>query len=96
MKILLVVGVLVLVTIVLYRVVRPILNLVRQFRLTVRHFQTISTRARPSHTAEKLVKCETCQTWIPQSRAFSANAHEYCSQVCLKRGTVNQRQKKIG
>ena len=92
MKILLVVGVLVLLAVVLYRFLRPVIALVRQFRKTVRHFQTLGTPSRPNSAAEKLVKCESCGIWIPESRALFRGSLEYCSRDCLKRAGVAGRK----
>ena len=92
LRLLLVVGVLLILAIVLYRVLRPVINLARTFVKTVRHFQQVTSRpARANGAAEKLIKCEACETWIPESRKLMAGSLAYCSRDCLKRPGVNRR-----
>ena len=92
MKILIVVGVLVLLAAALYRLLIPFIRLARQFLKTVRHFKNIATPVREKGAAEKLVKCETCGVWIPESRALSSGSLAYCSRDCLKRAGVPRRK----
>jgi hypothetical protein len=98
LRILLVVGLVLALALFVYRAVRPYLKLIRQFFQTVRHFQSVGSTPASStgQQREKLVKCETCNTWIPESRALAANSGEYCSQDCLSRAVVGRRKKKIG
>jgi hypothetical protein len=97
LRILFVLGLVLALALLIYRAVRPYLKLIRQFFQTVRHFQNVSESPPPSgRQREKLIKCEMCNTWIPQSRALAANSVEYCSQDCLSRGAVGRRKKKIG
>jgi hypothetical protein len=39
---------------------------------------------------QKLVRCASCQTWIPASRAFKlrSQASVYCSHECLERAAA--------
>ncbi|HEX5702795.1 MAG TPA: PP0621 family protein [Pyrinomonadaceae bacterium] len=92
MKILLVVGVLLVLALVLYRVLRPVITIARQFLKTIRHFQQVaSPPARPGNAAEKLVKCETCGVWTPEGRTLSSGSLAYCSRECLKRAGTSRR-----
>jgi hypothetical protein len=80
----------------LYRALRPYLNLVKQFIRTVRHFRNVATPAvRPKAQAEKLVQCGACGIWIPQTRSLMANSIDYCSRDCLQRAGV-RRERKAG
>ena len=93
LKLLVVVGAVLLVAGLLYWLMRPVIKFARQFLETVRHFQQVtSTPVRPNGTAEKLIKCETCETWIPESRKLTAGSMAYCSRDCLKRAGVNRRR----
>jgi hypothetical protein len=92
LNILIVAGLLVLLAVVLYRVLRPVIRLVRNFRSTLRDFQTITNPKRPGGAVEKLVKCETCGVWIPESRVLTSGLLSYCSSECLKQSGVNRRR----
>ncbi len=78
---------------VLYRTLRPGIKIARELIRAFRHFQQMSTGApRAKSAGEKLVQCASCETWIPQSRALTAGAVEYCSRECLKRAGAAQRR----
>lgn len=95
-KILFVLGLLLVLAVLVYRTLRPVIKLVRQFVQTVRHVQKVSVKEpAPRSGAERLLQCATCNTWIPQSRALAANSASYCSPDCLKRGRVTQRRKRV-
>ena len=91
-KILLVVIILLLLALVMYRVLRPVIRIARQFLKTIRHIQSITTPVQPKNAAEKLVKCETCEIWVPESRTLSRGSLTYCSRDCLKRAGVPRRK----
>lgn len=44
-------------------------------------------RARDGRMGEKLVRCATCGTWLPASRAVALRSSTvaYCSHACLER-----------
>jgi hypothetical protein len=44
-------------------------------------------------TENKLVRCGSCNTWIPQGRALLANSSFYCSTVCLQKAPAVKRRK---
>lgn len=92
LKILLVVGVLLVLALVLYRVLRPAIAVARQFLKTIRYFQTISTPTERKRAVEKLVQCETCGVWIPEGRTLTSGSLAYCSRDCLKRTGVGRRK----
>lgn len=98
LKIAFVAGIVFVLALLVYRTLRPFLNLIRQFVQTVRHFQQVGARE-PDPDAkrkgERLVQCVTCNTWIPQSRALAANSASYCSPECVKRAGVTRRRKRV-
>jgi len=95
-KILFVLGLLLVLAVLVYSMLRPVIKLVRQFVQTVRHFQKVGVKEPAARSgAERLLQCATCNTWIPQSRALAASAASYCSQDCLKRARVTQRRKRV-
>lgn len=92
MKILLVIGLIALL-LALYRVLRPVVGMALQFIRAVRHFQQVNgSPSRSQGAGEKLIQCATCETWIPQSRALTANSKDYCSRECVKRAGVARRR----
>ena len=92
MKILFVAGVLFVLALTLYRLLRPYIRMARQFLKSVRHFQSMVNPVREKSAAEKLVKCETCGIWIPESRTLASGSLAYCSRDCLKRAGMAQRK----
>lgn len=92
MKYLLIFILLVVLFLLLYRRLRPhlivlqqLLNLAREVRRVSASQSSGPIRRAGSESADKLVRCASCSTWIPESRAFSAGASAacYCSQSCL-------------
>ncbi|HYE14372.1 MAG TPA: hypothetical protein VD968_08035 [Pyrinomonadaceae bacterium] len=96
MKYLLVLGLLALVVGLIYWRLRPYIQMVRRFLGAVREANRVREAARgdlprqptrrASH-ADRLVRCASCGTWLPASRAVrlgSANT-TFCSHACLER-----------
>jgi MYND finger len=85
-----------------YRRLRPYLQLLRQLIGVLKGTieagsRTQSELRRDGENAEsKLVRCAACNTWIPQSRAFNANAVSYCSRACLQKAPKVGRRKAAG
>lgn len=80
-----------------YRALRPYIHTLQQFIATVRHFKNVAAPpAQPKATAEKLVQCETCGIWIPETRALMANSNDYCSRDCMKRSGRNSKRRIAG
>jgi len=97
LRIVFIVALLLALVAIIYRALRPYLNLIRQFIRTVRHFQNVSAPStRPNAAAEKLVQCATCGIWIPETRSLVANSIDYCSRDCLKRAGVSRERKVAG
>jgi len=79
---------------IIYVRLRPYINLASRAFSFVREARrmTADGTAQPTQRArnaggEKLVRCASCDTWLPASRAltFRASPHAYCSQECLER-----------
>ena len=78
----------------IYVRLRPYINVARRalgFVRDARRMTAPGATAAPRHTqgagGEKLVRCASCGTWLPASRALAlrASPHAYCSQECLGR-----------
>ena len=101
MKYLLILGLLILLGAFLYWRLRPYINFarrvfgaVRDARVSVGSSQQNdfpSQRQRAgaaSSTPQKLVRCATCGTWTPATRALSLRSSAslyYCSHACIER-----------
>lgn len=88
-------------TVVLWRL-RPYIQMARRVLGMVRDVRQVSVNqpAEPLRSSDKegqrLVRCASCQTWIPTSRAVKLRAQSasYCSHECLERAAteVNSRR----
>ena len=71
----------------LYRRLRPylqvLLQVLRAFTGTLEGTSQSQGRARQDGSANKLVRCAACSTWIPMNRALHAHSSSFCSDVCL-------------
>ena len=81
----------------LYRRLRPYLKTVRQFIHLVKGTLNATVQPQPESCREsaenKLVRCATCDTWIPLSRTLNSNAASYCSRACLDQAVKVGRRK---
>lgn len=98
MKYLVVIGLVALLFVLLYRRLRPYLKIAGNFLNTIRQFQqqinTSQSRSqRTGQQAEKLVRCETCNTWVPIGRALTSSPAGtfFCSQDCLSGQELKRR-----
>src|SRR5437773_3178422 len=101
LKYLLVLALIALLFWLLYRRLRPYIQVLRQmFEIvsgTLGKSSPQSEFRRTTPNAEnKLVRCAACNTWIPQSRALESNSSSYCSRVCLKEAGIGRRRKAAG
>lgn len=104
MKTLIVISLLAVVFLFLYWRLRPYLLLARRMLGIVREAQRMSVnqtsaefeRPRRAEQHEKLVRCATCGTWTPSSRALSLRSSTlfYCSHECLERAAAPERRTK--
>ena len=80
----------------LYWRLRPYIRMARRFLGVVRDVRRVSEansvneaprRESPRASNEVLVRCASCGTWLPASRAvrLRASQNAYCSHACLER-----------
>ncbi|HXD32376.1 MAG TPA: hypothetical protein VN643_14740 [Pyrinomonadaceae bacterium] len=103
MKYLLVLALIALLTWLLYRRLRPYIQLVRQFLSAFKGTLDLGARSSGGQFGEdlqsaksRLVKCVECNTWIPLDRTLQANSNYFCSTECLKKAPVTRRRKTAG
>ncbi|HEY0005782.1 MAG TPA: hypothetical protein VGB17_13315 [Pyrinomonadaceae bacterium] len=105
MKYLLVLIILALLLFFIYRRLRPYLATARHVLGILRSFKNMGAGAansEPLRTAsrggERLVRCASCETWIPAAQAVRLRSSKayYCSHTCLENAAEKQvrRQKK--
>jgi hypothetical protein len=93
MKYLLLLALFALVAFLIYRRLKPYITTARRVLGFVRDARNLSTDVpsaatkRVSRAGEKLLRCETCDTWLPASRALTlrGSTNAYCSHACLER-----------
>ena len=100
MKYLLALALLALLAWLLYRRLRPYIQVVRQFLNLFRG--TLSPGA-ASPAAElrddvqsarsRLVRCAACDTWVPMNRTLQSNGVYFCSTACVKKAPAIKRRK---
>jgi hypothetical protein len=81
-------GLLLLLSLLLYRKLSPYLLTVRNFIHAIRQFQAQTTGSKNRSEPEKLICCDACGVWVPQTRALAAGGSSglwYCSDECLRR-----------
>ncbi|HEU4714773.1 MAG TPA: PP0621 family protein [Pyrinomonadaceae bacterium] len=86
MKYLIIVAIVSVVSILVYSRLRPYLQLIRQVLGALDASAEIQTAQRPrSPSKNKLVRCDSCGTWVPADRALrvSSGLANYCSRECL-------------
>ena len=96
MKYVLILGLLAAFVGLVYWRLRPYIRMARRFLGVVRDVRRVSEanpagevprRERESVSNEMLVRCASCGTWLPASRAVRLRASQspYCSHACLER-----------
>ena len=96
MKYLIVAALLAAVFTILYLRLRPYIKMARRVLGVVREARSMSagqgmpggaTAARKQATDERLVRCASCGTWLPASRALTlrATSSNFCSHACMER-----------
>ena len=103
MKYLFVLLLFALVAFAVYWRLRPYIRAARRFLGVVREVKRVRTSsaaqsdlprrpARDAASAERLVRCDACGTWLPATRAVSLRAGStYCSHACLERAADTPR-----
>lgn len=82
---------------IIYLRLRPYINIARRVLGVVREARGMNAgQGMPNHTAaarpkpagdERLVRCASCGTWLPASRALTlrATSSNFCSHACMER-----------
>ena len=89
MKYLIIAALVSIVFVLIYKRVRPYLKLAQkilQSLTAVADITTTTTASRPDTRSEnKLVRCESCGTWVPADRALKLKSGlaTYCSTECM-------------
>ena len=103
MKYLLVLALIALLAWLLYRRLRPYIQLVRQFLGAFKGTLDLGARSSGSNFGDdlqsaksRLVKCVECNTWVPLNRTMQAEAKYFCSAACLKKAPAAKRRKTAG
>jgi hypothetical protein len=103
LKLLFVVTVLVIFLLVLYWRLRPYLVMAQKMFGIVREVRRMGVNEggappqRAGNTGGKLVRCDSCRTWIPNARALSVRSSNaaYCSQSCIENANVKTPTRKV-
>ena len=101
MKYLIIGALLSIIFVLVYSRVRPYLKLIQK---VIESFQVVTgvsaTTASTKKTASKnkLIRCESCGTWIPAERALnlSSGLATFCSPECLAKKTASPKRKIAG
>jgi hypothetical protein len=101
MKYLIIGALLSIIFVLVYSRVRPYLKLIEQ---VIKSFQVVTdvsatTAAGPKTPSKnKLVRCESCGTWIPAERALSLSSGlaTFCSPECMSKKTASPKRKIAG
>ena len=78
---------------------RPYLQLIRKVVTALNVSTQVSTAPRERSPAKnKLVRCDSCGTWVPADRVFRLNSglSNYCSRECLANNAEAKEQKLVG
>ncbi len=107
MKYVVVIALFAAVAVFVYWRLRPYLKMARNVLGFVRDVQRVSTGARPEQApparqqqggaaARKLVRCSSCGTWLPSTRALALRGSNatYCSQDCVERSVAGEAKPK--
>jgi predicted SprT family Zn-dependent metalloprotease len=82
---------------IVYARVRPYLKLIQkvvQSLNVVTEINTSTVTRQKVQSRNKLVRCDSCGTWIPAERALSLNSGlaTYCSTECMTKPASKQRK----
>ena len=98
MKYLIIVVLVSIIFVLVYARVRPYLKLIQKIVQSFNVVTDINTSTavrQKTPSRNKLVRCDSCETWIPAERALSLNSGlaTYCSPECMaKKPTSKQRK----
>jgi hypothetical protein len=94
LKYLIIAVVAALVFVLVYRRVRPYLQLMQKVVSALN--QEPAERRRTSQAEHKLVRCVNCGTWIPSDKATRVGSTIYCSTECLEKRSASSDRKLAG
>ncbi|HKC64290.1 MAG TPA: hypothetical protein VKB86_11660 [Pyrinomonadaceae bacterium] len=103
MRLLLIIGVLAFILLLIYLRLRPYIIMARRMfsmaqgvNRAVRNGAASSTRERGAD--DHLLRCGSCGTWIPSSRAIKLRTSNiaYCSHACLENAAEGTKRKAAG
>ena len=97
MKYLIIAALVSIVFVLVYTRVRPYLKLIQkvvQSLNVVTDINTSTVRQQKTPSRNKLVRCDSCGTWIPAGRAMSLNSGlaTYCSAECMAKKPSKERK----
>jgi hypothetical protein len=104
LKLLIILGIFAFILLLLYLRLRPFIRMARQMFGVARDVNRVmrqepaSSSTQAGGAGDRLVRCTSCETWIPSSRAVklrSSNA-SYCSHDCLERAAEVSQHKAAG
>lgn len=101
MKYLIIAALVSIVFVIVYSRVRPYLKLIRKvvesLNVATEGTATPETTQR-TPSKNKLVRCDSCGTWIPAERALhlSSGLASYCSSECLTKNSQTKERKLAG
>jgi len=79
---------------------RPYIQLVQKALKFLGDTQSTTSPARRTNprAEHKLVRCESCETWIPEDRALklSGGLAQYCSRECLEKSASSKEHRAAG
>lgn len=101
MKLLFILGVLAFLLLFIYLRLRPFIRAAREMFGVAREAQRVAqsntaSSARATQAGDHLVRCASCSTWVPSSRAIRLRSSDlkYCSHACLETAAQVSKQKK--
>ena len=88
MKYLIIAALVSIIFVLVYSRVRPYLKLIQKIASSLNAAVEVTTSAAPKQktpSKNKLVRCESCGTWIPAERAMRLNSGlaTFCSAECM-------------
>jgi hypothetical protein len=97
MKYLIIAALVVVVFVLVYTRVRPYLKLIQKVMQSLNVVTDINTSTATRQkvpSRNKLVRCDSCGTWIPAERALSLNSGlaTFCSTECMTKKPAHERK----
>ena len=101
MKYLIIGALLSIIFVLVYSRVRPYLKLIQKVMQSFQVVTDVSTTTAASQktpSKNKLLRCESCGTWIPAERALnlSSGLATFCSPECMAKKTASPNRKIAG